>query len=74
MWDTLNMVDSCGRIVFVIVYVTDEVQHFKKREIVGYFTPICDVDLKRGLSGESIDKRTQNTEHRTQTNYLRLGG
>ena len=35
VWDTLNTVDSCGRVVTVVVNITDEVQYFKKGEIVG---------------------------------------
>ena len=55
VWDTLNTVDSCGRIVTVVVNITDEVQYFKKGEIVGYFSPIEDDVLEKGLAGDSID-------------------
>ena len=35
--------------------ITDEVQYFKKGEIVGYFSPIEDNVLEKGLAGDSID-------------------
>ena len=47
--------DSCGRIVTVVVNITDEVQYFKKGEIVGYFSPIEDNILEKGLACDSID-------------------
>ena len=40
----MNTVVSFGKIVFIIVNVTDEAQYSRKSEIVGYFTPICDDD------------------------------
>ena len=52
----MNTVDSCGNVVSVVVNITDEVQYFKKREIVGYFTPIEDDVLKSGLVGKSTDE------------------
>ena len=55
VWDTLNTVDSCGRVVTVVVNITDEVQYFKKGDIVGYFSPIEDSVLEKGLAGDSID-------------------
>ena len=55
VWDTLNTVDSCNRVITVVVNITDEVQYFKKGEIVGYFSPIEKDVLKHGLAGESID-------------------
>ena len=39
-----------------MVNITDEVQYFKKGEIVGYFSPIKEDILKQGLAGESIDE------------------
>ena len=39
-----------------MVNITDEVQYFKKGEIVGYFSPIEEDILKNGLSGESLDE------------------
>ena len=35
--------------------ITDEVQYFKKGDIVGYFSPIEDSVLEKGLAGDSID-------------------
>ena len=37
VWDTLNMVIFCGKILSVVVNVSDKVQYLKKGEIVDYF-------------------------------------
>ena len=56
VWDTLNTVDLCNRVITVMVNITDEVQYSKKGEIVGYFSPIEEDILKNGLAGESTDE------------------